>query len=322
MIEHSAAESALFGLKFGRCRMMAESPGALIGDIFKNKYDVVRLTVAADDVGAQARLHEIGVPAFLSGIVSRYEWSRARHAAAVPSRGQLRLERCGPREIPAIEEAIKSCFEHDALGFYPVPYFEDLVPPPVQLEALSSYLIKKLETGADGHHCFKIMDGTHAVGFTVNKLASEGKSEVVISGILSQHRKKGFYREFVQVCQNWFFEQGVDSFTTGARIQNGIVRKTLVLEGMVPIANEMIYCLTPFFNYAPERGRAPQGLDSEEPHRTWRQSVSGKSFGFAQNSKALVSKRLNRILKLTAFLDPYQGITAAVWAEFRRDAQD
>jgi hypothetical protein len=265
IVDFSAIESEILGLKVGRCNSDSFDESSLYSQIVENRYDLCRLKVPAEDEMATARLNKMGLPFFFSGSIRRYKTRISENPSGDYNFPDLIFEMYDGSQDKLLKDMLIGTWGTYPLGYYRTPYIKDNVSKEKELECVFQYY-KKFNLNKD-HPNNSILFIKHHdayVGFLALNIINNNL-ESHIGGILEPYRKAGYFLDKLRFIKEFCIKHHLDNFIFGARNENAEVQRIFQFVGFQSRGSENVFhipAMLTFNKKTPIRKEFSLGMDT------------------------------------------------------------
>lgn len=248
-VVYSETESAVLGLKIGRCNEdHFFDKDRLFEQVLAGQYDVCRLKLPASDEMATQRLHELGIPSFFSGSIRRYKTPTEQMVENDVIHPDMVFEVYDGSKPQLLKDMLIDTWGSYPIGYYRTPYLDNWISKEKEIESVYQFYLKQNDPNINPQNGFVFLKkGDQYVGFfAVNHV--EGNLESHIGGILSPYRKGGFFLDKLSYIKKYCKENGLKNFVFGARNENAEVQRIFQYVGFQPVGSDNVFHLAPMLS--------------------------------------------------------------------------
>lgn len=241
LLVFSDNETAVLGLKTGRCNAEDFDPGILARQVLEERYDICRLKIPAEDELASIKLQQTGLPFYFSGSIRRYKTPITAYPPGAFYHPEMVYEMYDGSQDALLKEMLLGTWGTYPVGYYRTPWLCHLVTKEAEIESVYRFYKKyNLNRDYPQNAIMFMKDGENYVGFfalnTVN-----GNLESHIGGILAPYRKGGYFLDMLRYIKIYCVEHQLSHFLFGARNENAEVQKIFQEVGFKALGSENVF---------------------------------------------------------------------------------
>lgn len=245
MIEFSARESELFGVRFGRATITSdfkdwERLRRLSADM---QLDYLRLKVVNPEDSFLDHFCQADWHADLMGVIRLYKIV-AREAHAHYDAPVARFQKVTESDKQLLKDLLIKTYTEVPFGFFQYKALLGKFPLEKQLENIGSYI-------AD-NFCGQYHDKEAYIGYVNGKPIecfasdfSDGTTAVTLyAGILTEHRDHDLFKDMIRFFKQLCWQKGMAKSICGARLENLSSQYAMEREGSVSYGTEWVYMIS------------------------------------------------------------------------------
>lgn len=245
MIEFSARESELFGVRFGRATITSdfkdwEQVRRLSTDL---RLDYLRLKIVNPDDTFLDHFNSIGWQADLMGVIRLYKII-AKEAHAVHESPVARFKKATTEDKQLLKNLLIQTYTEVPFGFFQYKHLLDKFPLDKQLDNIGSYIAENF--------CGQYKEREAYIGYLDGKpiecFASDftdGSTAVTLyAGILTEYRDNDLFKDMIRFFKQLCWQKGMAKSICGARLENLSSQYAMEREGSVSYGTEWVYMIS------------------------------------------------------------------------------
>lgn len=240
-IQFSPIESAILGLKIGRCQSPFFDSSDIYKQILEGQYDLCRLKVPGEDEMVSSRLNKIGLPFFFSGSIQKYKTRIKEKPTGNYKYPDLVFEMYDGSQDNLLWEMLIDTWGTYPIGYYRTPYLEHLVTKEKEIECVFEFYKKfNLHKDYPDNRIMFMKHGSEYVGFFGLNII-DNNLETHIGGILKKYRKSGYFLDQLRYIKEFCIHHNLEHFIFGARNENGEAQRVHQFAGFQPIGSDNVF---------------------------------------------------------------------------------
>ncbi len=245
MIEFSARESELFGVRFGRATITSdfrdwEQVRRLSTEM---QLDYLRLKIVNPDDSFLDHFNSINWHADLMGVIRLYKIV-AKEAHATYEAPVATFKRATEADKQLLKDLLIQTYTEVPFGFFQYKALLEKFPHQKQLENIGTYI--------SDNFCGQHKDREAYIGYVNGKAIecfasdfTDGSTAVTLyAGILTEHRDNDLFKDMIRFFKQLCWQKGMKKSICGARLENLSSQYAMEREGSVSYGTEWVYMIS------------------------------------------------------------------------------
>lgn len=265
-VQFSETESRILGYRFGRCNTESIDVAELKEEIFKGRFDIVRLRTSSYDEFATNKLEQLGIPYYFAGGVRRYRINCKQGQVPAFTHSDIGFELYTGQRKDLLEYLLKDTWGDYPLGYYKTPVLSDMFDKEIESKALFEFYAHFNNNSLfPNNYLWFMKKGEKHVGFVALYVyRDEDMLDSTIAGIEKPYQTQGLFSNIIRHVRQFCMDQKLTYFCCGARNENFHSQWAFEREEMRGFAVEYIYHLLPFLSVKANATEQINGIDLGE----------------------------------------------------------
>lgn len=245
MIEFSARESELFGVRFGRATITSDFRDwqLLLTRSQDMQLDYLRLKMVNPHDTFLDQFSSVAWHADLLGVIRLYKIV-AKEAHAQYDHPVARFSKASLADKELLKDLLIRTYTETPFGFFQYRRLSDIFPLDKQLENIGTYIADNFcGQYPDKEAYIGYLDGQPIECFASD--FSDGSTAVTLyAGILTEHRDHDLFKDMIRFFKQLCWQKGMKKSICGARLENLSSQYAMEREGSVSYGTEWVYMIS------------------------------------------------------------------------------
>lgn len=233
-LSYSASESRITALKTGRSGLIERlDEKKLLHEIIRNKYDIVRMKVCAEDIFFFEKLRRIKYPFHLYNIQWRNIKEISEEDGKIADEPGIKYEVIAAGHKNILKKLAKETVLNDSGLNYYSSLFSKLIPPEKLLETATEYALSFVHPNNENKIGWMLKVKNSYAGFCICSY-DDKNMEGLLYGIQKKFQGKSYARLLIRIVKKFCYDNNLRTFSNNVVIQNSKSLKSMANEGVLP----------------------------------------------------------------------------------------